>query len=76
LGRVPSLRLDSLTEGRAAQILHVGPYSEEHPTIEKLRSFVAERGLQPRQKHHEIYLSDPNRTAPERLKTVIRQPVG
>jgi len=76
VGRVPSLRLDTLTEGRAAQILHVGPYTEEQPTIEKLRAFVAERGLQPRQKHHEIYLSDPNRTAPERLKTVIRQPVG
>ena len=74
--RVPSLRLDTFTEGRAAQILLVGPYSKEHPTIEKLRAFVAERGLQPRQKHHEIYLSDPNRTAPERLKTVIRQPVG
>ncbi len=75
LGRVPSLRLDTLAEGQAAQILHVGPYTEEHATIEKLRAFVAERGLQPRRKHHEIYLGDPNRTAPERLKTVIRQPV-
>jgi hypothetical protein len=74
--RFPSLRLDTLTEGQAAQILHVGPYAEERPTIEKLLAFVAERGLRPRQKHHEIYLSDPNRTAPERLRTVIRQPVG
>jgi hypothetical protein len=76
LSRVPSLRLDILTEGRAAQILHVGPYDVESPTIEKLHAFIAERGLEPRHKHHEIYLSDPNRTAPERLKTVIRQPVG
>ena len=73
---VPAYRLDTLTEGRAAQILHVGPYSEERPTIERLHAFIAERGLEPRQKHHEIYLSDPNRTAPERLRTVIRQPVG
>jgi hypothetical protein len=76
VGRVPSLRLDTLTERQVAQILHVGPYTEEHRTIEKLRAFVADRGLQPRQKHHEIYLSDPNRTAHERLKTIIRQPVG
>lgn len=75
LAQVPSLRLTTLTEGQAAQILHLGPYSEERPTIEKLHDFIAERGLEARHKHHEIYLSDPNRTAPERLKTVIRQPV-
>lgn len=71
----PSLRLGTLTEGRAAQVLHVGPYAEERPTIEKLHAFIAEQGLESRQRHHEIYLSDPNRTAPERLRTVIRQPV-
>ena len=76
LSRVPSLRLDVLAEEQAAKILHVGPYGEERPTIEKLHAFIAERGLDSRQKHHEIYLSDPNRTAPERLRTVIRQPVG
>jgi hypothetical protein len=75
LARVPPLRLDQLAEGRAAQILHVGPYTQEHPTIARLRAFIAEGGLEPRGKHHEIYLSDPNRTAPERLRTVIRQPV-
>ena len=76
LARVPDLRLDTLEEGEAAQVLHVGPYDRERPTIEKLHAFIAERGLEPRLRHHEIYLSDPNRTAPERLKTVIRQPVG
>ena len=75
LHRPPALRLETLAEGQAAQILHVGPYAEEPPTIEKLHAFIEEQDLVPRSKHHEIYLSDPNRTPPERLKTVIRQPV-
>lgn len=75
LARVPALRLEALVEGRAAQILHVGAYSDEAPTIEKLHAFIEEVGLVPHAKHHEIYLSDPNRTAAGRLRTVIRQPV-
>jgi len=75
LDRPPTARLEQLREGRAAQILHVGPYAAEAPTIRRLREFIAEQGLSPHGKHHEIYLGDPNRTAPERLKTVIRQPV-
>ena len=63
------------TEGSSAQILHVGPYDAEPPTIERLQDAIASAGLRPRGRHHEIYISDPNRTAPERLKTVIRQPV-
>jgi len=63
------------TEGPSAQILHVGPYSAEPPTIERLHAAIASAGLRPRGRHHEIYISDPNRAAPERLKTVIRQPV-
>lgn len=62
-------------EGRAAQILHVGPYEAEAPTIEKLHRFLYEEGYQPRGKHHEIYLSDPRRVAPEELRTILRQPV-
>ena len=69
------IRLRELREGRAAQLLYVGPWSEEAPTIERLHAFVAGEGLRPAGAHHEIYLSDPRRTAPERLKTVIRQPV-
>jgi hypothetical protein len=69
------VRLETLREERAAQVLHVGPYAAEPPTIEKLHAFIDEMGLEPTQKHHEIYLSDPNRTAPERLRTIIRQPV-
>lgn len=72
----PAIRLGTFTEGQAAQVLHFGPYTDEAPTIEKLHAFVAEHGLVPRPRHHEIYLSDPNRTPPERLKTVIRLPVS
>jgi hypothetical protein len=56
--------------------MHVGPYSEEAPTIEALHAFIEEQGYSRRDKHHEIYLGDPRRTKPENLKTVIRQPVG
>jgi len=68
------LRFDSFAEGRCAQIMHLGPYSEERPTIEQLHAFIKEGGHRLRGKHHEIYLSDPKRTKPENLKTIIRQP--
>ena len=73
----PSLekaRLEEYDEGLAAQILHIGPYAEEQPNIQKVHDFIHEQGHELRGKHHEIYLSDPNRTAPERMKTIIRQP--
>ena len=70
------IRFESLHEGRAVQIMHIGPFSEEQPTIDKLHSYAEEQGFRLRGKHHEIYLSDPRRTAPEKLKTVIRQPVA
>jgi hypothetical protein len=70
------LRLENLSEGIAAQIMHVGPYAAERPTIEVLHAFIEAEGYVPHGKHHEIYLGDPRRTAPERLKTVIRQPVA
>jgi hypothetical protein len=69
------LRLKRFAEGRAAQILHVGPYAAEAPTIEALHAFIAAQGLVRRGRHHEIYLGDPRRAAPERLRTIIRQPV-
>lgn len=78
VGRWPgdtTVRLETLREGRAAQVLHLGPYAAEPPTIEKLYAFIDEIGAVPTMKHHEIYLSDPNRTAPARLRTIIRQPV-
>ena len=54
--------------------MHIGPYAAEAPNIEKIHQFIAANGGQLRGKHHEIYLSDPRRTAAEKLKTIIRQP--
>src|SRR5207248_1010226 len=68
------VRLETLAEGRAAQILHRGPYAVEGPTIDKLHHFIREHGASfdgRRQKHHEIYLSEPTRTAPAHMKTVL-----
>ena len=75
LSAKPLLRLERFEEGLAAQIMHLGPYAEEAPTIERLHAWVAEQGYELRGRHHEIYLGDPRRTAPERLKTVLRHPV-
>lgn len=67
--------LKKIREGTAAQILHIGPYSEEAGTIRRLHAFFQEKGYTFGGPHHEIYLGDPRRTAPEKLKTVLRQPV-
>jgi hypothetical protein len=75
LPAAPLIRLERFEEGLAAQTMHVGPYSEEAPTIERLHAYVAEQGYDLRGRHHEIYLGDPRRTAPERLKTVVRHPI-
>ena len=69
------IRYESYKEGLAAQIMHIGPYAEEGPTIEKLHEFVRSQGYTLHSKHHEIYLSDPRRTAPEKLKTILRHPI-
>lgn len=68
------LRFEEFTEGRCAQILHVGPFTEEGPTIQRVHDFIEARsGL--RGKHHEIYLSDIRRADPKKWKTIIRQPM-
>ena len=73
---LPLLRFESFEEGDSAQIMHIGPFSEEGPTIEKLHAFIEGKGKKRRGKHHEIYLSDIRRAAPEKWKTIIRQPVS
>jgi hypothetical protein len=73
--RFPEVRFEKFAEGKAAQIMHVGPYAAEGPTIEKLHRFVEEQGYRLRGKHHEIYLGDPRRSAPEKLRTIVRHPV-
>jgi hypothetical protein len=70
-----AVSLETIREGHCVQALHVGPYDQELPTIERLQAYMAEHGLVANGKHHEIYMSDPRRTAPAKLKTVIRQPV-
>lgn len=75
LPAVPLLRLEQFIEGHCAQIMHIGPYASEAPTITLLHDFIHAAGNKRRGKHHEIYLSDPRRTAPEKLKTIIRQSI-
>jgi hypothetical protein len=71
---VDRLRLEEFTEGRCAQILHVGPFSEEGPTVQRLHNFINAQSS-PTGKHHEIYLSDIRRAAPEKWKTILHQPM-
>ncbi|MBN9129341.1 hypothetical protein DM794_10575 [Paenarthrobacter ureafaciens] len=72
-----SLRLASLNEGLCVQTLHTGPYDAEGPVLEEMhKDFIPSHRLRPTGKHHEIYLSDARRTAPEKLKTILRQPVA
>jgi len=77
LGEPPeSLRFESFEEGKCVQIMHVGPYDAEGPVIAKMHNeFLPANGLVENGLHHEIYLGDPRKTAPEKLKTVLRQPV-
>ncbi len=70
------VRLAELHEGPSAQIMHLGPFSEEPATIERLHEEIAARGYRLVGKHHEIYLSDVSRTAPAKMRTIIRQPVA
>lgn len=73
-------RFETLSEGLCVQIMHVGPYADEPATIKKTQEFMEQNGLGNMtgidRKHHEIYLSDPNKTKPEKMNTVIRLPVA
>ena len=72
-------RLEKLEEGLCAQIMHIGAYDDEPQTIRKMQEFIKEQGyeedISATRKHHEIYLGDPRKIAPEKLKTVIRHPI-
>ncbi|MCP4964625.1 MAG: hypothetical protein GY926_05275 [bacterium] len=70
------VRYDIYHEGTSAQVMHIGPYAEEAPTIEMLHAFITEQGLSLSGLHHEIYLGDPRKADPAKLKTIIRQPVA
>lgn len=75
LDNLKNVRLCEFGEGLSVQIMHIGPYALEKPTIDKMYAFMKEAGLSFAGKHHEIYLSDPHKCAPEKLKTILRQPV-
>ncbi len=70
-----ALRLERLEEGLAVQTLHVGPYDAEGPVLAAMHEFIPAHGLRMTGRHHEVYLGDPRRAAPERLRTILRQPV-
>lgn len=72
--QLDAIRFERFDEGECAQIMHIGPYSAEGPTIQRIHQHIAAQGYTVTGKHHEIYLSDPSRVAPEKLKTIIRQP--
>jgi hypothetical protein len=79
LPAISKIRFEKLDEGLAAQVMHIGPFSAEGPTVEKLHSFIKDKGYKfdgLEKKHHEIYLSDIRKIDPVKMKTVIRQPVG
>ncbi|QJR20536.1 hypothetical protein HKM20_06535 [Pelagibacterium halotolerans] len=70
------LRVEALEEGRAVQVLHIGSYDDEGPVLARMHEdYIPDNGWVPTGKHHEIYLGDPRKTAPEKLRTILRQPI-
>ena len=77
-GKAPAasgIRLETLDEGDVVQVMHHGPYADEGPTIAALHAWIADAGLALSGKHHEVYLTDPRRATPEKMRTILRQPV-
>ena len=75
LVHIDQVKFELINEGTVAQGLHIGSYDHEKPTVDKLHSFIGSEGMKINGIHHEIYLSDPRKTAPEKLKTIIRYPI-
>jgi len=75
LASIDKLRYQEFYEGLAVQIMHIGPFSEEGPTIQKMHKFAYDQGYKLRDKHHEIYISDFRKVKPEKMKSVLRHPV-
>lgn len=74
-GKINEVAFGGFHEGLAVQTMYVGPYAEEHATIKKMHEFAKVHGYKLRGLHHEIYLGDPRKVAPEKLKTILRQPI-
>jgi hypothetical protein len=75
LASLAAVRYERWAEGPSAQILHIGPYVTEPAGVGALHKAIAEYGSQPRGRHHEFYLGDPRTSAPDRLRTILRQPI-
>lgn len=73
--KIDEILFEKIAEGKCIQIMHIGPYSTEPETINQIKGFMNENGLVENGLHHEIYLSDPRKTTPEKMKTILRQPV-
>jgi hypothetical protein len=71
---ISDVRFEKFREGRSVQIMYIGPFSEEGPTIKNMHEFIAAQGKKPSGKHHEIYLSDVRRVDPSKWRTILRQP--
>lgn len=69
------IKYEKMAEGKCIQVLHIGPYSTEPETIEKMKKMMKENNLTENGLHHEIYLSDPRKTPPQKMKTILRQPI-
>lgn len=76
LPALEQLKFEPFLEGNCAQILHVGPFTEEGPTVERVHTYIRESGCEMVGKHHEIYLTDIRRAAAKNWKTIIRQPMA
>jgi len=75
LEEIEQVKLEKTREGLCVQALHIGPYDTEYKTIQKMEQYIKENNLIKNGPHHEIYLSDPRKTPPHKLKTILRQPV-
>jgi hypothetical protein len=75
LSALSKLRFEGFQEGKAAQIMYIGQFSAEGPTVQKIHDYILKSGHTVNGKHHEIYLNDPSKTPPEKLKTILRQPM-
>lgn len=72
---IKEIKFEIIKEGKCIQIMHVGLYSTEHETINNMKNFMKENNFSENGLHHEIYLSDPRKIAPEKMKTILRQPI-
>lgn len=74
--RIADVRFESYAEGLCVQLMHIGPYADEGPNIQRMHAYALQNGYHLAGLHHEIYLSDPRRSAPEKMRTIIRQPIA